>query len=159
LDGTLIDSKRDLVCAVNAARTHLRMAPLEDETIFSYVGEGAPVQIRRALGPDATEAEGQEALAFFLAYYSEHNIDHTTLYARGRRTLERLVEAGVKLAVLTNKPVRISRGILEALGIGCRFERVYGGNSFDQKKPHPIGVETLLAECGAARERTVMVGD
>jgi len=55
--------------------------------------------------------------------------------------------------------VRISRLILEALGVGGRFERVYGGNSFDQKKPHPIGVETLLGELGAARDRTIMVGD
>jgi len=59
-------------------------------------------------------------------------------------TLDRLLAAGVKMAVLTNKPVRMSRAIVEALGMGAHFARVYGGNSFEQKKPHPVGIETLL---------------
>ena len=63
------------------------------------------------------------------------------------------------MAVLTNKPVRISRAIMEGLGVGGHFRQVYGGNSFDFKKPHPIGVETLMAECGASWDRTMMVGD
>ena len=63
------------------------------------------------------------------------------------------------MAVLTNKPVRISRAIIEGLGAGGYFRQVYGGNSFDFKKPHPIGVETLMRECGASWERTMMVGD
>ena len=63
------------------------------------------------------------------------------------------------MAVLTNKPVRMSRLIVEALGVGGHFERVYGGNSFEQKKPHPIGVETLLVECGSPRAGAMMVGD
>jgi phosphoglycolate phosphatase len=159
LDGTLIDSKLDLAHAVNAARAHAGMAPLENETVYSYVGEGAPTLIRRALGPVASDDRVQSALEFFLAYYSEHLIDYTTLYPGVRETLERLGSAGVKMAVLTNKPVRMSRAIVEALGIGGSFAQVYGGNSFEHKKPHPIGVETLIAECGAARERTMMVGD
>ena len=159
LDGTLIDSKLDLACAVNAARAHAGMGPLENETVYSYVGEGAPVLIRRALGPGAAEGQVQDALEFFLAYYNEHLVDHTVLYPGVRETLARLTSAGVKMAVLTNKPVRMSRLIVEALGVGGHFERVYGGNSFEQKKPHPIGVETLMAECHADRERTMMVGD
>jgi len=159
LDGTLIDSKMDLVCAVNAARAHAGMAPLENETVYSYVGEGAPTLIRRTLGPNATDAEVQDALAFFLAYYNEHLVDHTVLYPGVKETLARLTAAGVKMAILTNKPVRMSRLIVEALGMGKHFQRIYGGNSFAQKKPHPIGVETLLAECDATRERTMMVGD
>jgi len=159
LDGTLIDSKKDLSCAVNAARAHRGMPPLANETVFSYVGEGAPVLIRRALGPGASDGEVEDALAFFLAFYNDHMIDHTTLYPGVRETLDRLLAAGVKMAVLTNKPVRISRAIVNALGVGGHFRRVYGGNSFEQKKPHPIGVETLMAECGASRERTMMVGD
>jgi phosphoglycolate phosphatase len=159
LDGTLIDSKQDLVCAVNAARAHAGMGPLENETIASYVGDGAPVLIRRALGPGATDGEVQDALEFFLAYYNDHLVDHTVLYPGVRETLDRLTGAGVKMAVLTNKPVRMSRAIVDALGVAPHFERVYGGNSFEQKKPHPIGIETLLAECDAARDRTMMVGD
>jgi phosphoglycolate phosphatase len=159
LDGTLIDSKKDLVCAVNATREHAGMAPLEHETVYSYVGEGAPTLIRRALGPEATDAQVQDALAFFLAYYKEHLVDHTVLYPGVAGTLARLTAANVKMAILTNKPVVMSRRIVEALGMAGHFQQIYGGNSFEQKKPHPIGVETLLAECHAARDRTMMVGD
>ena len=159
LDGTLIDSKEDLSCAVNATRAHSGMPPLDNETVYSYVGEGAPVLIHRALGPEATPAQVQDALKFFLAYYNEHMIDHTVLYPGVIETLDRLLAAEVKMAVLTNKPVRMSRAIVEALGMGAHFERVYGGNSFEQKKPHPVGIETLLRECEATKERTMMVGD
>jgi phosphoglycolate phosphatase len=159
LDGTLIDSKEDLCCAVNATRAHSGLPPLADETVYSYVGEGAPVLIRRTLGSGATDEQVGDALSFFLAYYNDHMIDYTVLYPGVRETLGRLLEAGVKMAVLTNKPVRISRAIVEALGVGSHFRRVYGGNSFDQKKPHPVGVETLMAECDSTRERTMMVGD
>jgi phosphoglycolate phosphatase len=159
LDGTLIDSKRDLACAVNAARAHRGMEPLENETVFSYVGEGAPTLIRRALGPGATDDQVKDALAFFLAFYNDHMIDHTLLYPGVLDTLERLSTAGVKMAVLTNKPVRMSRAICEALGVSQYFERVYGGNSFEQKKPDPIGIATLLVDCAAAPGRAIMVGD
>jgi phosphoglycolate phosphatase len=159
LDGTLIDSKLDLACAVNATRAHAGMASLENETVYSYVGEGAPTLIRRTLGPEATDAQVQDALAFFLAYYNEHLVDHTVLYPGVADTLARLTAAKLKMAILTNKPVRMSRLIVEALGMGEHFERIYGGNSFEQKKPHPIGVETLLVECDATRDRTMMVGD
>jgi phosphoglycolate phosphatase len=159
LDGTLIDSKKDLANAANAARAHMGMAPIADERVHSYVGNGAPVLIRRVLGAEATEAQVQEALEFFLEYYREHMLDYTALYAGVREALDRLRDAGVRMAVLTNKPVRISRAIVDGLGLGGHFRQVYGGNSFDFKKPHPIGIETLIAECGASRERTMMVGD
>ena len=159
LDGTLIDSKRDLANAGNAARGHMGMPPLEDERVCSYVGNGAPVLIRRLLGPEASEAQVQESLEFFIEYYGEHKLEYTVLYPGVRETLDRLREARVQMAVLTNKPVRISRAIVEGLGVGAHFRQVYGGNSFDFKKPHPIGVETLMKECGVAADRTMMVGD
>jgi phosphoglycolate phosphatase len=159
LDGTLIDSKLDLAHAANAARGHLGMPPIEHERVYSYVGNGAPVLIRRVLGPDATEAQVEEALEFFLEYYREHMLDYTILYPGVRESLDRLCDAGVRMAVLTNKPVHISRAIVAGLGVGGHFRQVYGGNSFGFKKPHPIGVDTLIAECGAARDNTMMVGD
>ena len=159
LDGTLIDSKLDLAHAVNATRAHMGMPPLENETVYSYVGNGAPVLIRRVLGEAATEAEVQEALEFFLEYYREHYLDYTVLYPGVRESLDRLRNAGVLMAVLTNKPVRISRAIVDGLGVLGHFRNVYGGNSFEHKKPHPVGVETLIRECGVGRERTLMVGD
>ena len=159
LDGTLIDSKLDLAHAVNATRAHLGVGPLEHELIYSYVGNGAPVLMRRALGPDASDAEVQRALEFFLAYYRDHKLDFTTLYPGVRETLDELWSSEVKMAVLTNKPVNISKAILDGLAVGSYFFQVYGGNSFEQKKPHPMGVDALLTESGVERDRAVMIGD
>lgn len=159
LDGTLIDSKLDLAHAVNATRAHMTMSPLDHERVYSYVGNGAPVLIRRALGERATEGEVQEALEFFLEYYREHYLDYTTLYPGVKEALDRLRAAGKRLAVLTNKPVRISRAILDGLGVGGHFFQVYGGNSFDFKKPNPIGVQALMQEAGVSAGQTLMVGD
>jgi phosphoglycolate phosphatase len=159
LDGTLIDSSRDLANAVNATRTHLGLAPIENETVYSYVGNGAPVLIRKALGPEYADEEVQSALEYFLAYYREHMLDNTVLYPGVREVLDEFRRAGLTMAVLTNKPVRFSQGIVDGLGLGAHFRRVYGGNSFEQKKPHPVGIETLMSEAGAAREETLMVGD
>ena len=159
LDGTLIDSKEDLVQAVNATRRHMALPPLDPGTIASYVGNGAPVLIRRAMGENAPEERVRQALDYFLQYYREHPLDHTTLYPGVRDTLERLHEERRLLAVLTNKPVRLSRVILEGLGIAPLFFQVYGGNSFPEKKPHPSGIETLLAETGVAGDDAVMIGD
>ena len=159
LDGTLIDSKLDLAHAVNATRGHMCLEPLEYERVYSYVGSGAPVLIRRALGAAATEAQVQEALEFFLEYYREHYLDHTTLYPGVKESLDRLLAAGKRMAVLTNKPVGISRAIVGGLGVHSHFFQVYGGNSFEFKKPHPIGVEALMREAGVGRTATLMVGD
>jgi len=159
LDGTLIDSKLDLAHAVNAARVYMGLAPLENELIATYVGNGAPVLVRRALGPEASDQEVERALKHFLAYYEEHKLDNTYAYPGIPEALQELDGAGVRMAVLTNKPVRVSGRILDGLGLAPFFARVYGGNSFEQKKPHPIGVETLMRELGAGRERTLVVGD
>src|SRR5439155_14855873 len=113
LDGTLIDSKLDLAHAVNATRAHMSMSALEHERVYSYVGNGAPVLIRRALGDQATEIEVQEALEYFLEYYRDHALDFTELYPGVKPALDRLLDAGKRMAVLTNKPVRMSRYIVE----------------------------------------------
>ena len=159
LDGTLIDSKADLVNAVNATRGWMDLAPLSPATVASYVGNGAPVLIRRALGPEAPQTDVDRALEYFIRYYHEHCLDETRLYPGVAETLEGLAAQGSRLAVLTNKPVRISHVIVEGLGLSSTFFRIYGGNSFDQKKPHPIGIHKLMEESGAAGERTLMVGD
>lgn len=159
LDGTLIDSSLDLANSVNATRSHLHLPPLENELVYSYVGNGAPVLIRKALGPDYSEDEVQSALLYFLNYYRDHMLDHTVLYAGVRQVLDRLHSAGVPMAVLTNKPVRFSQAIIDGLGLTRHFRRVYGGNSFEQKKPDPIGIETLMEEYVVSRDETLMVGD
>ncbi|SPE28322.1 HAD-superfamily hydrolase, subfamily IA, variant 1 [Candidatus Sulfopaludibacter sp. SbA3] len=159
LDGTLIDSRLDLANAVNATRLHMGKVPLSNQRVYSYVGNGAPVLVRRAMGEQATEAELQEALEFFLEYYREHDLDFTTLYPGVRESLDRLQAAGKRMAVLTNKPVNMSRNIVNGLGVAGHFFQVYGGNSFECKKPNPIGIEALMRETGINRARTLMIGD
>jgi len=164
LDGTLIDSRLDLASSVNATRAHFAMPPLHNDTVYSYVGNGVPVLMQKSLsdargGAGASESELQRAQEFFLEYYRQHMLDETTLYPGTTEALAKLSEAGLKMAILTNKPVRFSKAIVEGLGINPYFLHVYGGNSFDQKKPHPMGIETLMAECHVDRANTVMIGD
>jgi phosphoglycolate phosphatase len=159
LDGTLIDSSKDLAISMNATREHLGMAPLDPKLIYSYVGNGAQVLVRRALGPEASEATVQEGLQFFLKFYRAHALEHTQLYDGIRDVVEELAAAKHAQAVLTNKPTRISFDILGALGLQKHFVRVYGGDGFVSKKPDPTGIRTLLLETGIDAAETLMVGD
>jgi len=157
LDGTLIDSKRDLVLSVNATLREMRLAELPEDLVASYVGSGAPVLISRALGGAAESEELQRALNFFLAHYDEHKLDFTKAYSGVREALEELHD--VPMAVLTNKPVNISVRILEGLGLAQFFRAIYGGNSFATKKPDPLGANTILEELGIVGAQAAMVGD
>ena len=157
LDGTLIDSKLDLAHSVNAMLKHMGRAPLAHETVYSYVGNGAPMLVRRSLGEGATNAECEKGLAHFLAYYREHMLDNTVTYPGVREGLDQL--KGKAMAVLTNKPVRFSEEILNGLGLSRYFQFVYGGNSFEKKKPDPMGVEIILRDFAAPPGDAMMVGD
>jgi phosphoglycolate phosphatase len=157
LDGTLIDSKRDLIRSVNAMLRELRREELAEETISGYIGHGAPQLVARAIGNGSTEEERRRALQFFLSYYEEHKMDSTCAYPGVAETLEQL--ARMPMAVLTNKPVRISVRILNELGLSQYFRAIYGGNSFETKKPDPLGARTILRELGAAPGEALLVGD
>ena len=157
LDGTLIDSKLDLANSVNAARVYMGREPIENDVVYSYVGNGAPVLIRRAMGPEASEADCEKALAHFLAYYRDHMLDNTAPYPGVGEALEKL--SGHKMAVLTNKPVHFSREMLTRLGFASHFEYIYGGNSFPQKKPDPAGLYKLMEDLQISARATLMVGD
>jgi phosphoglycolate phosphatase len=157
LDGTLIDSKLDLVLSVNATREHMHLPKLPEETIATYVGRGVVVLMQRALGAAATEETVAEAVEFFLEYYRDHMLDNTLPYPGVREALDALGDR--RLAVLTNKPVRFSQAILAGLGLSRYFAQVYGGNSFERKKPDPIGLITLMREANTPADRTMMVGD
>jgi phosphoglycolate phosphatase len=157
LDGTLIDSKLDLALAVNATLQEMGRPQLSHDQIYGYIGRGAPALIARALGDGATEEACRAGLEYFIRYYSAHKLDNTKLYPGVREGLAAL--AGMPMAVLTNKPVRVSRSILEGLSIGNFFRAVYGGNSFERKKPDPMGVEMILREFAAAPAQVMMVGD
>lgn len=159
LDGTLIDSSTDLAISMNATRAHFRMTPLDAALIYSYVGNGAATLVRRALGAEASEATIAEGIQFFLKFYRTHALEHTQLYPGVREVVETLARDGHTLAVLTNKPVRISFDIVGALGLQRYFLRVYGGDSFTSKKPDPVGVEKLMEEAQAGRAESLLVGD
>jgi phosphoglycolate phosphatase len=164
LDGTLIDSRLDLVHSVNAALRHIGRTALPDDVIASYVGDGAPILIQRALGGEAVDdALVRQGLQFFLSYYREHKLDHTTVYAGVQEALGAIQSASHgtprQMAVLTNKPVIASRAIVEALGLGRFFMQVYGGNSFATKKPDPEGARKLLEESSVRPEEAAIVGD
>ncbi|UWZ83655.1 HAD family hydrolase [Occallatibacter riparius] len=168
LDGTLIDSARDLCNSVNAALEHMGRPHLDDHIIASFVGNGAPMLVRRSLAvengvaPDEIhDEELATAYNFFLTHYREHKLDFTYAYEGVLDSLAALAAPnGVarKLAVLTNKPVRPARAICEGLGMNCFF-RIYGGDSFPLKKPDPLGLRTIMQEAAAAPHETLMIGD
>jgi phosphoglycolate phosphatase len=174
LDGTLIDSRLDLIHSVNAMLRHFGRPELDGDVIASYVGDGAPALVRRALvqdGDGKDEAFFRSALEYFLGYYRLHKLDHTTVYdgipetlaalANGSCRADTPVRQGVQrlMAVLSNKPVNPSRDIVAAMGLAEYFVRIYGGNSFPTKKPDPLGARTLLEETGVLPAETLMIGD
>lgn len=162
LDGTLIDSRLDLIHSVNAMLRNCGRPELPDDVIASYVGDGAPMLVRRALGDPKDQSAVAQALEYFLTYYRAHKLDHTHLYPGIREMLAAASTSnGIQrcMAVLTNKPVVPSRQIVEALGVASFFAAVYGGNSFPTKKPDPQGVQTILKETGSTAAETVIVGD
>lgn len=157
LDGTLIDSKLDLALSVNATRAELGLGPIPHDLISTYVGHGATTLICRALGEHACDGEVERALAIFLDYYRLHMLDNTVAYPGVVEALEELRDK--RLAVLTNKPVVFSREILAGLGIARYFSFIYGGNSFEQKKPDPMGVRKLMTDLNASPRQTLIIGD
>ena len=162
LDGTLVDSRVDLTNSVNAMLRHFGRPELPCELISTYIGDGAPMLIRRALGDPDDQHFVDEALMYFLAYYREHKLDTTYVYAGLKESLEAIRTSRngtVKMAVLSNKPVGPSRAIVDALGLGDFFFQIYGGNSFPTKKPDPQGALELLREASVRSHESVMIGD
>src|ERR1051326_5981581 len=163
LDGTLVDSRMDLANSVNAMLRHYERPELPTDVIGSYIGNGAPMLVRRSLGDPDDENFVQDALLYFMAWYREHKLDHTYVHEGIKESLDAIRASRngrpVKMAVLSNKPVGPSRAIVEVLGLGVYFFRVYGGNSFHTKKPDPTGVEALREEAEARPEETVLIGD
>ena len=176
LDGTLIDSSLDLCNSVNAALAHVGKPSLPNPLIASYIGDGAAMLVRRALGdphdldalhPNDADDLFRRTFDFFLTYYRAHKLDNTRCYDGVLDALSQIRERNphLPMAVLTNKPVNPSRDICRALGLEPFFFQNYGGNSFDTKKPDPEGLLTLIAEASAliatplTPEHTVMIGD
>ena len=157
LDGTLVDSELDLTLSVNAVLEQMGLRTLPRSTVASYVGQGVTTLMQRALGNQATTENLEKAVELFLAYYREHMLDNTKPYPGACEALEAL--GAWKKAVLTNKPVRFSRDLLAGLNMASYFSFIYGGNSFAQKKPDPIGVMKLMEDLECSKEQTLIVGD
>jgi phosphoglycolate phosphatase len=173
LDGTLIDSAQDLCNSVNEALIHVGLKRLRNQVVASFVGNGAPMLMRRALAATRNipvervdESEHAASYAFFLDYYRAHKLDFTYAYTGVLEALKAMRDLHDQpgmpqrtMAVLTNKPVRPARGICEGLGMASFFLHIYGGDSFPVKKPDPFGLRSLMMETGAQPEETVMIGD
>jgi phosphoglycolate phosphatase len=162
LDGTLVDSRVDLTNSVNAMLRKYGRAELPCDLIATYIGDGAPMLVRRALGDPDDQQYVEDALFYFMTYYRQHKLDNTYVYPGVKKSLESIRAArngDIKMAVLSNKPVIPSRAIVEALGLGGFFFQIYGGNSFPTKKPDPRGAMELLQEAAVMPEQAVMIGD
>jgi phosphoglycolate phosphatase len=158
LDGTLIDSRRDLADAANAVIVERGGRPLPVDAIAAMVGEGAPLLVRRALAAAGLEIDIRAALPRFLELYDERLLVHTRLYDGTREALEALAPR-VPLAVLTNKPQHPTERILDGLGIAQYFRWVVGGDTAHGRKPDPAGLQHLMSVADAQPVDTVMVGD
>lgn len=159
LDGTLVDSSRDLAAATNAAIA--RVAPGAPEIplaiVVSFVGEGARLLVERSLACAGVALPPEDVLPAFFDSYGERLLDTTRLYPGVEGALDAV--AGATLAVLTNKPGPFSRTILEGLGVAGRFARVWGYGDVPARKPDPTGLLQLVGELGATPAEAWMIGD
>ncbi len=157
LDGTLVDSRRDLAESANQLVLELGGRPLPQETIVGMVGEGAAVLVRRALAA-ADLPESPNALGRFLEIYDERLLQTTVVYP-GVRDVVEAARRVARVSVLTNKPLRHTERLLDGLGIRQLFDDVMGGDGPHPRKPSPDGLRALMAAAGATGATTLMVGD
>lgn len=158
LDGTLVDSRRDLAAAANALLTELGGTPLSEEAVGNMVGEGAGVLVRRALAASGLPPETPGALERFLELYDACLLETTRPYAAIPELLAELA-ARVRLAVLTNKPQRASERVLDGLDLRRFFNEVVGGDTAHGRKPDPGGLLHLARRFDADPGSTILVGD
>jgi phosphoglycolate phosphatase len=163
LDGTLLDTAPDLVAAANAMRAELDLPPLPFDTVMSYVGKGADVLVHRSLtgaldgqAEPALFAAGREA---FLRWYTDLNGRETRDYPGVREGLAAMRAAGLRLAVVTNKPIAFAVPLLALTGLSAHFELVIGGDTLPWKKPDPAPMLHACARLGLPPERVVAIGD
>jgi phosphoglycolate phosphatase len=158
LDGTLVDSERDLAESTNEMLSIYGVAPLPVDAVAMMVGEGARMLVRRALAAAEVDADETEALTRFRDVYDRRLLDHTRPYP-GIVEVLRIAVARAPLAVLTNKPEAPSRRILEAFDLASIFKTIVGGDSGFPRKPDPAGLQHLMASANVPAERTLVVGD
>ena len=159
LDGTLIDSRRDLADATNAVIEEYGGARLSMEQVTAMVGDGAAMLVRRALAAAGLDPDTNGALDRFLALYDTRLTAHTRPYPGIPEALERLRHAGHQLGVLTNKPQRATATILQTLRLAPFFSHVTGGDTNAGRKPDPRGLLEMVAQARVPAADTVLIGD
>jgi phosphoglycolate phosphatase len=157
LDGTLVDSRRDLANSANELIAELGGTPLSENAVGRMVGEGAAVLIRRVLTA-AGFGEVPDALPRFLEIYDRRLLDYTRPYD-GIEEVVRAARAHSRVVVLTNKPLAPSLRILDALLMRDLFDDVVGGDNAHGRKPEPAGLQALMRDAGADPTTTLMIGD
>jgi phosphoglycolate phosphatase len=157
LDGTLVDSCRDLATAVNLMRRSYGLPPLSVETVTGFVGDGVRLLVTRAV--QGTTIDIDEAMRVQAPLYREHLLDETALYPGVWEGLHRLRELGHLLAVGTNKPADACERILQHFKIRPLFAQVMGGGSTPHLKPHPEMLQVMMKVTGFAPGDTWMIGD
>ena len=159
LDGTLVDSRRDIAESANATLEAFGATPLSEEAIGRMVGDGAPLLVARAFAAVGLK-KPSEALERFLSIYNGRLLTHTRPYEGMVEVLDDLAPR-LELAVLTNKPLAATRTILDGLDLTRYFpaDRILGGDGPFPRKPDPAGLRHLMALSGASPEETVLVGD
>ena len=161
LDGTLIDSRIDIANSVSLALARMSLQDVPGSQVVEYVGEGVRKLIQRvlraAMGGEATPEQVRRGVELFVEEYQRHSLDTTSLYPCVRETLDSLSWA--HFGVVTNKLERLSRQILEGLGVLDRFCAVLGGDSTPHLKPHPASLREVMRRCKGEPNETVMVGD
>ncbi len=158
LDGTLVDSRRDLAESTNEMLAGYGAPTLAEDAVARMVGEGAKVLVARALAASGLDAPIDEALDRFRDIYDRRLLRHTRPYPGIPGVLAH-ARGLAALAVLTNKPERPSRVLLDALGLADAFAGVVGGDSPHARKPDPAGLLFLMAGAGATAAETLLIGD
>jgi phosphoglycolate phosphatase len=157
LDGTLIDSRRDLAESANQLIEELGGEPLSVESIGRMIGEGARVLVHRALTAAAV-GDPPGSLERFMEIYDARLLNHTVAYT-GMLDVVHHARRHARLAVLTNKPLVPSEQILAALGMRDLFDDVVGGDGPFPRKPDPAGLRALIERAGALPQTALMIGD
>ncbi|MDR1941358.1 MAG: HAD-IA family hydrolase [Endomicrobium sp.] len=157
LDGTLVDSQRDITSAVNSVRKEFNFAPLSIGQVRSFLGSGIKSLIERSVPCGNGKVCADDAVERFKFYYAKCLTDTTKAYGGITEMLDDLKD--VKKAVLSNKTEIFSREILERLGILKYFSYVWGGDTIGVKKPDPQPILDLVKNSGISAAKTIMIGD
>jgi phosphoglycolate phosphatase len=156
LDGTLIDSRKDLADSVNRTFREIGIPEKPRETLYGYVGNGVRRLISDAVG-DRGPSLVERAHAVFQRHYLEHLLDETRIYPGMPDVLDHFSKK--KKAVVTNKPVVYTTRILLGLSVNTRFDLVVAGEDSSPLKPHPEMILRALRHFGVSSDRAVMIGD